>query len=64
MDPQMYGQLIFNKAGKNIQKRQSLHQMVLEKLDSTMKKNETEPLSYSLQKNKMDERPKYKAGNH
>ena len=36
MDPQLYGQLIFDKAGKNIQwkKRQSFQQMVLGKLDS------------------------------
>ena len=49
MDPQLYGQLIFYKAGKNIQqkKRQSLQQMVLGKLDSNMQKNEARPLSYS-----------------
>ena len=45
IDCQLYGQLIFNKAGNNIQgkKRQSLKQMVLEKLDSHMEKNETGP---------------------
>ena len=34
IDPQLYGQLIFNKTGKNVQwkKRQSLQQMVLGKL--------------------------------
>ena len=54
MDPQMYGQLIFNKAGKNIQrkKRPSLQQMVLGKLDGDMK-NEPGPLSY-IHKFKMD----------
>ena len=43
MDPQLYGQLIFNKGVKNIQwkKRQTLQQMVLVKLDSYMQKNET-----------------------
>ena len=60
MDPQLYGQLIFNKAGKNIQwgKRQSLQQMVLGKLDNNMQKNETETLSYTIHKNKfkIDER--------
>ena len=46
-DPQLYGQVIFDKARKDIQwkKRQSLQQMVLGKLDSTMQKNETGPLS-------------------
>ena len=41
-------------------KRQSLQQMVLGKLDSNMQNNEAEPLSYTIQKNKlkMDERPK------
>ena len=36
MDPQLYGQLICDKAGKNVQwnKRQSFQQMVLGKLDN------------------------------
>lgn len=40
--------------------------MVLGKSDSHMQKNETEPLSYTLYKNKvkMDERPKCAIGNH
>ena len=40
MDPQLYGQLIFDKAGKNIQwkKSQALQQMVLGKLDGNMQK--------------------------
>ena len=43
-----------------MEKRQSLQQMVLGKLDSDMKKNEPGPLSYAIHKNKlkMDERPK------
>ena len=60
LGPQMYGQLIFDKAGKSIQwkKRQSL--------DSDMQKNETRPLSYRIHKNKfkMDERPQCETGNH
>ena len=36
MDPQLYSQLIFHKAGKNIQwKKKSLQQMVLEKHAAT-----------------------------
>ena len=52
MDTQMYSQLIFDKAAKNIQwkKRQSLQQMVLGKLDSDMQKNEPGPLSYTRHK--------------
>ena len=48
MGSQLYGQLIFNKAGKNIQwkKRQSLQQLVLRKLDSHMQKSENRPFSY------------------
>lgn len=39
LDPQLYGQLIFNKTGKNIQrKKESLfQQVVLKKSDSDMK---------------------------
>ena len=67
MDPQTYGQLIFDKAGKNSQwKKDSLQQMVLGKLDSDIQKNEPGPLSYTIHKNKlkMDERPKCKTGSH
>ena len=69
MDPPLYGQLIFDKAKNNIQwkkKRQSFQQMVLGKLDSNTQKNETEPLSYTIHKNKfkMGERPKCETGDH
>ena len=55
MDPQTYGQLTFDKAGKNIQwkKGQSFQQVVLGKLESNMQKNETGPLSYTIHKNKL-----------
>ena len=50
MNQELYGQLIFDKAGKNIQwEKESLQLMVLGKLDSNMQKNETGPLSYTMQ---------------
>ena len=67
MDPQLYGQLIFNKAGKNIHgKRQSLQQMVLGKLNSNMQRSETRSLSSTIHKRiiKMDEKPKCETGNY
>ena len=53
--PQIYGELIFDKVGKNIQwkKRQSLQQVVLGKLGGNMQKNEPGPLSYTIHKNKL-----------
>ena len=49
-----------------MEKRQSLQQMVLRKLDSHMQRNETGPLSYTIDKNKlkMDERPQCETGIH
>ena len=49
-----------------MEKRQSLQQMVLGKLDSDMQKNETGQVSYTIHKNKlkMDERPKCETGIH
>ena len=67
MDPQTYGQLIFDKAGKNIQwNKDSLQQVVLGKLDDDMQENEHGPLSYTTHKNKlkMDKRPQCKTGSH
>ena len=66
LDPQMYGQLIFDKAGKSIQWKKVSLTMVLGELDSNMQKNEIGPLSYIIHKNKfkMDERPKCDTGNH
>ena len=47
----LYGQLIYDKRGKNIHwGRQPLQQMVLGKLDGNMQKNETRPLSYTTHK--------------
>ena len=49
-----------------MEKRQSLQQMVLGKLDSHMQKNETEPFPYTTHKNRlqMDERPQWEKGIH
>ena len=59
MDPQLHGQLIFDKAvyfstGKNTVSSKT----VLGKLDIHMQKNETRPLSFTIHKDKlkMDER--------
>ena len=59
-----YGQLIFDKAGENIQC--SRQQVVLGKLDSNMQKNEPGPFSYTIHKSKLKigERPKRKTGSH
>ena len=49
-----------------MEKRLSLQQMMLGKLDSNMQKNKPEPFSYTIHKNKfkMDARPKREIGNH
>ena len=64
--PQVYGQVIFDKAGENMQWKKALQQMVLGKLDSYMQKNETGPLSFTIHKTKfkMDERPNCETGNY
>ena len=49
-----------------MEKRQSLQQIMLGKLDRDMQKNEPGPLSYTIHKSKlkMEERPKCEPGNH
>ena len=67
MDPQPYGQLIYNKAEKNIQWKKTVSSTNgVGKLGSNMQKNETGLLSYTIHKNKfkMDERPKSDTGSH
>ena len=62
VDPQLYGQLIFDKAGKTIHwKKDSLfNKWCWGKFDSHVQKNEIRPLSYTIHKDKfkMDERSK------
>ena len=65
MDHQLYVQKIFDKAEKlHSGKRQPLQSMVLEKLDSYVWKNDTQPFSYTIHKDKfeMDKRPQREAG--
>ena len=52
MDTELYGQLIFDKAGKTIhwKKQESLQSKVLGKLDSHVQKNETRSFSYTKHK--------------
>ena len=67
MDPQTYGQLIFDKAGKNIQwNKDSVFSKWCWENWTDMQKNEPGPLSYTIHKNKlkMDERPKHKTRSH
>ena len=68
MNPQLSGQLIFDKAVRSNQwkkKDKSFQQKVLGKLGSNMQ-NETVPLAYIIHKSKfeMNERPKCEMGNH
>ena len=55
MDPQTYGQLIFDKAGKNIQwnKDSLFSKWGWENWTATCKKNEPGPLPYTIHKNKL-----------
>ena len=68
MGPQLYGQLIFGKAGKNIHwKKDSLfNKWCWEIWNSHVQKNETRPLSYTKHKDKlkMDERSKCETSIH
>ena len=68
MDPQMYGQLIFDKAGKNIQwnKDSLFSKWYWENWTGTCRKMNLGPLSYTIHKNKlkMDERRQCKTGSH
>jgi len=66
MDPQLYGQFISNKAGKNIHWKKVSSTNGVGKTGSNMQKNETGPLCYTIHKNKfkMDERPTCETENH
>ena len=59
VDPELYGQLIFDKAGKNITGKNTVFSTNgVRKLDSHMQKNETRPFSYTrhIDTHKMDEK--------
>ena len=67
MDPQLYGQLLFEKVRMNIQcKKESLQQILLGKLDSHMQKNEIGSFPYTTHENrlKMDEGSQCEKGIH
>ena len=67
MDPQTYGQLTFDKAGKNLQwHKDSLFSERCWENWTAMQKNEPGPLSYTIHENKfkMGVRPKCKTGSH
>jgi len=68
INPDTYGQLIFDKGGKNIkwEKRQSFQQALLGNLDSCMQSNETRTHPHTMHKNKLHlaERLKYTTGHH
>ena len=55
VNPQICGQLIFNKAGKNIEwEKDSLFNKWCWGNWTATQRNETGPLSYTIHKNKMD----------
>ena len=66
MDPQLYDQFNFNKAGKNIQwKKDTLfNKWCQENWTATLQKNETRPLSCTIHKDqlKLDEGPECETG--
>jgi len=68
INPDTYGQLIFDKGGKNIkwEKRKSIQQALLGNLDSCMQSNEIRTYPHTVHKNKlqMAERLKYTTGHH
>ena len=67
INPDSYGQLIFDKGGKNINgENTSFQQVLLGNLDSYMQISETRTHPHTMHKNKlqMPERLKYMTGHH
>ena len=68
INPEAYGQLIFEKGGNNIkwEKDKSFQQVLPGNLDSCMQINETRTHPHTMHENKlkMAERPKYKTRYH
>ena len=66
MDPQTYGQLIFDKAGKNIQwnKGSLFSKWCWKNWTATCRINLDHFLTIHKDKLKMDEQPKCKTGSH
>ena len=53
ISPHTYGELIFDKSGKNIQGLLSVQQVVLEKLDSFIWIKEVRPHLHTIHKSKL-----------
>ena len=66
MDQQIYGQLIFDKAGKSTQWKKDSQRANGGRTGQQHSKDETRPLSYTIHKNKleMDKGPECETGNH
>ena len=67
INPDTYGQIIFDKGGKNIKfEKESIQQVLLGNLDSCMQINETRTHPHTMHENKvkMAERLKYKTRHH
>uniref|UniRef100_A0A8D1FPB6 Uncharacterized protein n=2 Tax=Sus scrofa TaxID=9823 RepID=A0A8D1FPB6_PIG len=61
INPDTYGQLVFNQGGKNIKwERQSFQQVLLRNLDSCMQINETRTHPHTMHENKLKMAQRFK----